>query len=372
MSLQEAQQFVANFINGDYAPGDYAAFLRWLKEATTEELNVIADTHESFHANWAFSEGPSPEWVVRLEEKLDRTIGEGKDKMWLYEPEEESVGEWAEERAEVLRMPSGGKRRRNVWLAAASVLILVSAGTYIYVRQLGNGSGELQGRERALARTFTNPRGGGAKEFVLDDGSKVLLNAASTLKYPARFTEQERLVELSGEAFFDVAGNSVSPFRVLIKDAEVEVLGTQFNVMAYDDEPVSRTTVVDGAVKVKSGDQSVTLQPGQQAAITYPSSGADMLINVQSGIDPGKVLAWKSGSFAFVQTDLRTIMRSVGRSYNVEVQYEPNVPNPTISCAFPREGGLHKALNGLEGFLKDNHFNIRLKNEGKTVIVTAI
>jgi ferric-dicitrate binding protein FerR (iron transport regulator) len=194
MSLEEAQQFVAHFIEGDYTPGDYEAFLRWLKEATAEELNIIADTHESLHGYWPFSDGPSPEWVVQLEGKLDRAIEVGKDKIWLYEPEEESEGEWAEEGAEVLQLRSGGTRRRNVWIAAASVLVLLSAGAYIYVRQMGNGSGGLQGRERALTRTLSNPRGGEVKAFVLDDGSKVLLNAASTLKYPIRFTGPERLV----------------------------------------------------------------------------------------------------------------------------------------------------------------------------------
>jgi len=257
-------------------------------------------------------------------------------------------------------------------VAAASIVILLSAGTFIYIRKAGSGSAELQSRERALSRTFSNPRGGEIKELVLDDGSKVWLNAASTLKYPPRFSGPERLVELSGEAFFEVAGNSGSPFRVLIRDAEVEVLGTHFNIMAYDDEPISRTTLVDGAVKIKSGGDSVTLQPRQQAEMTYSSPGAGVEIHLRSGIDPKKALGWKDGSFDFANTDLRTIMRVVSRTYNVDVQYEPNMPNPNINAGFNRADGLDKVLKQLENFTKGNFLNIHFKNDGKKVIVTPI
>ena len=130
----------------------------------------------------------------------------------------------------------------------------------------------------------------------MSDGSKVWLNAASVLKYPVTFNGPERLVELSGEAFFQVTRNSANPFRVLIKDAEVEVLGTDFNIMAYEDEPISRTTLVEGSVKIESGKHSVKLEPGQQAEVPYPSPGVDAPIKVLSGIDPQTVLAWKDGS----------------------------------------------------------------------------
>jgi ferric-dicitrate binding protein FerR (iron transport regulator) len=344
MSLQEAQRFVAQFIKGEYAPGDYVDFLRWLKGATVAELDTIADTHESLHGSWSLSGGPSAEWVAQLEQKLDRG-----------------------ERAPVLWMRSGGMSRKSVWMAAASIVILLSTGTFIYLRKAGSGSAGIQSREKALSRVFSNPRGGEIKELMLEDGSKVWLNAASTLKYPSGFSGSDRLVELSGEAFFEVAENSSSPFRVLIRDAEVEVLGTHFSIMAYDDEPISRTMLVDGAVKIKSGGDSVTLQPRQQAEMTYASPGVGVEIHVRSGIDPQKALAWKDGSFDFVKTDLRTIMRVVSRTYNVDVQFEPNVPNPKIDAAFNRADGLDKVLKQLE-----NSLDIRFKKDGKTVTVTFI
>jgi ferric-dicitrate binding protein FerR (iron transport regulator) len=320
-----------------------------------EELTRIADTHESLHGNWSLSGAPSAEWVTQLEQKLDKVK---LDRV---------IAGREEEMAPVLRMRPGGLSRRNVWMAAASIVILLSTGTFIYIRKAGSGSADRQSREKALTRAFSDPRGGEIKELVLDDGSKVWLNAASTLKYPPRFSGSERLVELSGEAYFEVAENPGSPFRVLIRDAEVEVLGTHFDVMAYDDESISRTTLVDGAVKIKSGGDSATLEPRQQAELVYSSPGVDGVIHVRSGIDPKKTMGWKDGSFDFVETDVRSIMRVVSRTYNVDVQYGPNTPNPNVNWAFYRPDGLSRVLKQLESSI-DIHFKI----DGKTVIVTPI
>jgi len=218
-----------------------------------------------------------------------------------------------------------------------------------------------------LTNSFSVPRGEVQKELVLSDGSRVWLNAASVLKYPATFAGPERVVELSGEAYFEVAPNSANPFRVLIKDAEVEVLGTDFNVMAYEDEPISRTTLVDGAVKIESGQQSVKLEPGQQAQVAYPSPGVDVPIKVLSGIDPKKILAWKEGSLEFDSVDIKTVMRSLARVYNVEVQVDPNVSSALFSATFVRQLSLAKILEQLATL------NIvRIKLDGKRVIVTPV
>jgi ferric-dicitrate binding protein FerR (iron transport regulator) len=257
--------------------------------------------------------------------------------------------------------------RRIVWLAAASVVVLFSTGTYFYVLKTKGGNDEQGMRLEALTNTFSNPRGGVQKQFVLADGSKVWLNAASTLKYPTRFAGAERLVELSGEAFFEVAASAEHPFRVLIRNAEVEVLGTGFNVKAYDDEPISRTTLIEGAVRVGSGAESVILGPGQEADIPYPSlgdgAGTGPAIKVLSGIDSRSVLAWKSGTFRFDNDHLDLVMRTLARAYNVDVQFEPNVPDSLVSGVFNRADGLRTILKQLETL------NIHFKNDGKKVIV---
>jgi ferric-dicitrate binding protein FerR (iron transport regulator) len=362
MSLKEAQHFVGQFIKGEYAPGDYAAFLQWLKGATEEELSIIADMYESMHGEWALPEGPSATWVMQLEQKLNESVEERE--------EETVMGD--RELATLVEMQPERKKRWNVWVAAAAVVVLLSTSTYIYVHQMGSKTGERADREKLLSMSFVNPRGGAQKELVLEDGSKVWLNAGSVLKYPPHFAGSERLVELSGEAFFEVTGNSGSPFRVLIRDAEVEVLGTFFDVMAYDDEPGSRTTLVEGAVRVTSGHHSMDLKPGGQAEIDYASPGVEAGI-LSSGIDPKLVLAWKDGIYQFKSTDLYTITREVARAYDVTVKYQSNIGNPQIDGSLDLNKGLDIALKQLEAELEAaTTLKIHFNHTGKFVIASPI
>jgi ferric-dicitrate binding protein FerR (iron transport regulator) len=131
--------------------------------------------------------------------------------------------------------------------------------------------------------------------MVLADGSKVWLNAASVLKYPVAFSGPERVVELSGEGYFEVVKNPAMPFRVRIKDAEVEVLGTHFNIMAYENDKVSRSTLIDGAVKLEGRSVEKALQPGEQAVMAYPSPGGHEVIDIVTVADLSAVIAWKDG-----------------------------------------------------------------------------
>lgn len=371
MSLQEAEQFVRQFIRGEYAPDEYAAFLQWLKGATVEELTIIADMHESMHGEWVLPEGPSSAWVMQLERKLNDFTGRR-----LNERVEETVMDDREavsddREVRLVEMQPGRKRRWNVWMAAAAIVILLSTGTYVYVHQMGSKLGERSEREKLLSMTFVNPRGGAQKEMELVDGSKVWLNAGSVLKYPQQFTGSERLVELSGEAFFEVSGNPGSPFRVLIRDAEVEVLGTFFTIMAYDSEPESRTTVVNGAVKITSGRQRVTLKPGEQAVIVYLSPGGEASAPVvYSGIDPNLILAWKGGIYRFKDAELHTVMREVERAYDVTVEYQPGVGNPAIEGSLNLNKSLDIALKQLEAIPQP--IKIHFKQNGKTVIASPI
>ena len=137
--------------------------------------------------------------------------------------------------------------------------------------------------------------------------------------------------------------------------------------MAYEDEPISRTTLVEGSVKIEAGKQSVTLEPGQQAQVPYPSSGADASIKVLSGIDSKTVLAWKDGSFDFDHSDVQTVMRVLGRSYNVEVQVDPGVAAKPVMGICNRKLGLAKILELLET-LDIAHFKL----DGNRVIVTPV
>lgn len=162
---------------------------------------------------------------------------------------------------------------------------------------------------------LTVPRGG-QFNVVLPDGSKVWLNAASSLRYPTAFTGAKREVELQGQGYFEIAKNASQPFIVRVNDAmDVQVLGTHFDIMAYADEKNISTTLLEGAVKVVTGNVAKSLKPGQQAFLD-PSTGA---ITVQSGADVEQAIAWKTGFFEFDNANLSLITRQLSRWYDVDV-----------------------------------------------------
>ncbi|NII28483.1 DUF4974 domain-containing protein [Pseudoflavitalea sp. X16] len=207
--------------------------------------------------------------------------------------------------------------------------------------------------------TLSTPRGG-QYQLVLPDGSKVWLNAASSIRYPTAFTGKERNVEVTGEAYFEIAKNAKMPFKVKANgQAEVEVLGTHFNVNAYDDEAAIKTTLLEGKVKVTpaTGHSSQLLSPGQQA----------QLINDQLSIinnpDVEAVMAWKNGQFSFNNTDIKTIMRQIARWYDVDVSYDANVQD-TYTVSLSRNVPVSKLFTYLE-LSGGVHFKI----EGKKVTV---
>jgi transmembrane sensor len=215
----------------------------------------------------------------------------------------------------------------------------------------GRADGQVNpgGRNVIVYNTLTTPRGGQYK-ITLSDGSKVWLNAASSLRYPSAFAGKERTVEITGEAYFEVApltpegGHEKMPFIVKVGDAEVQVLGTHFNVMAYDDEANIKTTLLEGAVKVRKGDAALLLRPGQQASL-HPGGGDG--IKLVSDVDADEILAWKNNLFSFNNDDIQTVMRQIARWYAVDVRYEGKVTqhfNGNIS----REVNVSKLFKMLE------------------------
>ncbi|MBS1607140.1 MAG: FecR domain-containing protein [Bacteroidetes bacterium] len=206
---------------------------------------------------------------------------------------------------------------------------------------------------------ITTPRGG-QYEVTLADGSKVWLNAASSLRFPSSFTGDRREVELTGEAYFEIAKNTAAPFVVKVgDDTRVQVLGTQFDVMAYDDEQVLRTTLLEGAVKVAHRGASSLLRPGQQARFAAASSAIDV---VEEG-DMEEAVAWKNGLFEFNRADIHTIMRQIARWYDVDVRYEGKPPAREFVGKVSRNANVSEVLRILE--LSHIHFRI----EGKTIVV---
>ena len=191
------------------------------------------------------------------------------------------------------------------------------SGTLIYHAVAGN-------QQDMAYNTITTPRGG-QYQLTLSDGSKVWLNAFSSLHFPTTFNGKERAVELTGEGYFEVAKNTTMPFSITVNGVTVHVLGTHFNINAYRDEPVVRATLIEGAVKVEVAGQAVLLRPGQQAVTTGQRAvegGADQWLKLDPAADLEEVMAWKQGIFNFKNLDIESIMRQISRWYDVEVVYE--------------------------------------------------
>ena len=183
-----------------------------------------------------------------------------------------------------------------------------------------NGSSSSLRTGEVLYNTISTPRGG-QYQIILADGSKVWLNAASSLRFPTSFTGKERDVALTGEGYFEVAHNATKPFKVSVNGAEIEVLGTHFNINAYNDEATIKTTLLEGSVKVSKGSSSKMIEPGEQAQI---ENSGNPKIMVQA-VDVDVAVAWKDGRFIFYGNNIQSVMRQLARWYDVDVSYEGNI-----------------------------------------------
>ena len=208
-----------------------------------------------------------------------------------------------------------------------------------------------------LYNTIATPKGG-MYQIVLSDGSKVWLNAASSLRFPTIFTGKQRNVELSGEAYFEIEKNVAMPFNVTVSEMNVQVLGTHFNVMAYNEESDIKTTLLEGAVKVSKGSAVGLLKPGKQASIDQ--NGAIKIVDAEIE----KELAWKNGIFFFENSDIKTIMQQLNRWYDADISYQGNVTNRRFTGQISRYINLSEVLKMLE-LTGEIHFKI----EGRRVLV---
>lgn len=199
------------------------------------------------------------------------------------------------------------------------------------------------GNTTTIYNTMTTPRGG-KYDLQLADGTRVWLNASSSITYPIAFSGTERRVAITGEAYFEVAKNKAMPFKINVNgQQEVEVLGTHFNIMAYNDEAAVKTTLLEGSVKIVKNKLTSVLKPGQQAQLT-----ADGKLSVTDDADINAVMAWKNGQTLFVNEDIKTIMRQVSRWYDIDVEYQGDMPTRLFTGGISRESNLSVLLKVLE------------------------
>jgi transmembrane sensor len=265
-------------------------------------------------------------------------------------------------------LPPGGNK----------AVLTLADGTKIILDNAANGNLANQGNTKVIKldeqivykasgnnsevyyNTISTPRGG-VYQLVLADGSKVWLNSSSSLHYPTSFTGKERKVEITGEAYFEVARNSSMPFKINIAGKEeVEVLGTHFNINAYPDEPAINTTLLEGSVKITdlADHNSSYIAPGQQAQLS--SNGKIRLIG---NPDIEAVVAWKNGSFIFNSQNIGDIMRQVGRWYDVDISYSGEISHETYSGIVSRNNNVSVVLKIME------EGGVKFRIEGKKIIV---
>jgi ferric-dicitrate binding protein FerR (iron transport regulator) len=372
-----------------------AAFRQWVfREATGTELELLAEAHEALLM--------AAEGELVYDREIAHTI---LNNLQAFR-DTEAEGFIGQD-TPVVPMRS----RRNYWWGAAAVLFLIlGAGTIWFVRQeksspapiaatqplqpggnkavltLANGqqiqldqaaNGQLasaggvqvlkmdsgliayQGSGTLVEyNQLSTPRGGQFR-ITLPDGTAVWLNSVSSLRFPNAFTGSSREVELTGEAYFEVAQQAARPFIVKAGAVKVQVLGTSFDLMAYDDEDAIRTTVLTGAVKVQAAKAEATLGPGTQASLyTKDADFKTSRPNVE------EVIAWKNGKFYFGKTNIRNIMRQLTRWYDMNVIYQGNVDSIYFEGVLSKKGSAGELLEAIAA-TGEVHFKI----SGSTITV---
>jgi ferric-dicitrate binding protein FerR (iron transport regulator) len=224
-----------------------------------------------------------------------------------------------------------------------------------------------QGEQSVLYNTLATNRGEQSPPLVLADGTKVWLNAMSSIRFPVAFTGDTRNVEITGEAYFEVAKNPAMPFHLTVNNMDVEALGTQFNINSYSDEPDIKTTLIEGSVRVtqnaeretRNANREIILKPGEQA---IANAHSPLTIDHSPNVD--QAMAWKRGLFDFNHASLQTVLRQLSRWYDIDVKFEGGVINRTFRGKITRDLSLAQVINILQDL------DVKFRIEGKTLLVS--
>ena len=241
-------------------------------------------------------------------------------------------------------MPSPGSNRATlVWADGSHIELSGSHSGLIVGKELAYEDGSQLSKAKTAFATLKTPKGGQYR-IELPDGTKVWLNAASSLQYPAHFDGDQRKVMLSGEAYFEVAHNTKQPFVVETSRQHLSVLGTVFNINAYEDEEQTTTTLLEGKVALQSKnkmEKPILLEPGKQSILM-----ADQFKVI--AVDKQDAVAWKEGKFVFNGSDIYTVMRQIERWYDVEVTYEGDIANVLFTGSLSRFADIRMVAEKLE------------------------
>ena len=231
-------------------------------------------------------------------------------------------------------------------------VIKLSSGQLVYKTDADNNAAP-----EVSYNTMRTPRGG-QYQLTLPDSTQVWLNSASSIHFPTSFSGIDRKVEITGEVYFEVAKNAAKPFTVHVNGMDVKVIGTHFNINAYNDDDVIKTTLLEGSVLVTKGKATLLLQPGNQAQLNNYGE-----IKLQKNADIEEAIAWKKGYFFFKNSSLQNVMRQLSRWYDVEVDYEGVIPERNFGGELSRSLNISQILQVLD------KSKVHFKIEGKKIIV---
>lgn len=365
-------EILARYARRQVTADEQQAFQEWLKTLSPEEMEAVVDEYGDLVASLpASEEQPNTELLRAIHEAIDaiRPARVHFLRRWRWAAAAAliatiSLAVW------LTNKPDTSTRHTTASVAPGKngAILTLSDGTQVVLDSLGNGVVAAQNGAQVVLQngqltyeltdsstteiaynTMNTPKG---RQFfvTLPDGTKVWLNAASSIRYPTVFTGKERRVDIKGEAYFEVAKNADMPFRVNADGkAEIEVLGTHFNVTAYDNDPVLNITLVEGSVKVNGK----TLKPGQQAQIAGD-------VRVIDHADIEKVMAWKNGLFNFEGAKLNEVMKQLERWYDIEVVYANGIPDIEFGGEMTKDIPLERLLvvlekSGIHFRLEDRH-----------------
>ena len=258
-------------------------------------------------------------------------------------------------------------------------MITLANGKILYLDSIGNGPLAIQGNTNLVKlsdgqlayigesgapemqyNVLTVPRGSKVMGLTLTDGTRVWLNAESSLRYPVAFSGKERTVQITGEAYFEVMKDKHRKFFVKGEGVTTEVLGTHFNVNTYRDEEAMKVTLLEGSVKVTASNskEPAIIKPGQQAQVT-----GSPVIHIMKDADLEAIMAWKNEQFMMKGTDLGTLTRQMARLYDIEIIFAGTVPDKKFGGSVSRNVNLATILEAL------NENGIKNKIEGRTVTI---
>jgi transmembrane sensor len=374
------QNLIHKFFDGSITPGEKKLLDEWYHSLSSSEVEV-------------FSEESEGHFDYRMKHRLDRLLKGNRPSasparlillraaaavliislsMIIYkslftnEPNEKYTTTTVQPATDIL--PGGNKAVLTLGNGSTIILDSTSGGSLgsdggINIVKVGDGQVEYreanstQTNQLTVYNTISTPRGG-QYQIALADGTKVWLNASSSVRFPVEFNDAAREVEMTGEVYFEVAHDPSKPFRVKVQDNYISVLGTHFNVMAYDNEPSINTTLLEGAVRVENKKSSSRISPGQQARADASGS-----IKIIKDADVEEAIAWKSGFFQFKSADIKSIMHQVERWYDADINYEGDV-KLHFTGQVSRSVKVSELLRKLE-LTNEVHFRI----EGKKITV---